>query len=594
MGFFIAEAVWGPFRAYSRQALRAVGGFNEQLESHAESDLALRVAAQGGAELVPEMLYARRINTQHQAQRSPRATVQGFARKLLAGFRLLRIKRTLCLQGKEYRAASLLIPFLYHSLDVHGIRSGLVRVLRLMKNAPSSFLRKHLFGVLEWVCGSFISRMSWWPAGPSCAPEIHRSGSAKRFAYYMWHFPALSETFLHRELAALRACGLDVTILAEESENIEMADENARQLLEYTQYLYPLDEHRVRRCKRRFFLSHPLVFLTSFLYLVTRQYRERKNISDDAYVFSKAVYLAGVLRDRGIDHVHTPWADETALVAQVASRLAGSTYSVQARAHDIHRRSYQYGLLDKFRGAKFVVTNTLYNRAHLQELFDQSDPAKLVLIYNGLDLDEFVPPRTHKVENSKLKVLCVARLIEQKGLVYLLKACRILLDKGLDFHCEIVGAPEEPLYTTYFVQLKLLHRRLTLEHHVVFSGAQPFSGVLARYAASDIFVLPCVIAEDGSRDVTPNSLIEAMAMEMPVVSTTVTGVPEIVEDGVSGILVPPRDEEALADALSRLLRDRGLRERLGANARKKVEAKFQVNRNILRYVDLFTDRPDHA
>jgi glycosyltransferase involved in cell wall biosynthesis len=327
---------------------------------------------------------------------------------------------------------------------------------------------------------------------------------------------------------------------------------------------------------------------------MTLQYRERKNVFDDAYVFSKAVYLAGVLRDRGFNHVHTPWADETALVAQVASKLAGSTYSVQARAHDIHRRSYQYGLRERFEGAKFIVTNTLYNRTHLQNLLNKSDWSKLVVIYNGLDLDRLVAPRAEKVKNGKPKVLCVARLVEPKGLVYLLEACKILFEKGMDFDCEVVGAPEEPLYTNYFVELKLLHRRLALQNRVVFLGALPFSKVLERYAMADIFALPCLTAEDGSNDVTPNSLIEAMAMGLAVVSTTITGIPEIVEDGVSGILVPPKEEKALADALSRLLRDRELRERLGANARKKVEAKFQSRRNIVAYVDLFSDRVHRA
>jgi glycosyltransferase involved in cell wall biosynthesis len=153
-----------------------------------------------------------------------------------------------------------------------------------------------------------------------------------------------------------------------------------------------------------------------------------------------------------------------------------------------------------------------------------------------------------------------------------------------------VGCPEEPQQTNYLVELKILHRRLALEHHVVLWGAQPFSEILEGSAASDIFVLPCVIAEDGGRDITPTSLIEAMAMELPVVSTTITGIPEIVEDGISGILVPPRQEGALAEALVRLLRDRGLRERLGANARQKVEARFQLSRNILARVDLFSDK----
>src|SRR6185295_15360581 len=132
-------------------------------------------------------------------------------------------------------------------------------------------------------------------------------------------------------------------------------------------------------------------------------------------------------------------------------------------------------------------------------------------------------------------------LIEQKGLSYLLQACARLREGGHSFECEIVGGTED-IYMNYYLELKKLHRNLALENQVRFVGSLPFKAVLKKYSQADIFILPCVIAEDGSRDITPNALIEAMAMKLAVISTTVTGVPEIVEDGVSGILVPPHDD----------------------------------------------------
>jgi glycosyltransferase involved in cell wall biosynthesis len=174
--------------------------------------------------------------------------------------------------------------------------------------------------------------------------------------------------------------------------------------------------------------------------------------------------------------------------------------------------------------------------------------------------------------------------------VYLLQACRNLREKGYQFKCEIIGGPEEPLYTNYFIELKKLHRRLDLSDCVLFLGARRFNEVLEKHREADIFVLPSVIAQDGSRDITPNSLIEAMAMKLPVISTTVTGIPEIVEDGVSGVLVPPNDENALTEALIRLIEDPDRRKELGENARKRVEEKFDVNKNISRYIDLFAGK----
>ncbi len=184
-------------------------------------------------------------------------------------------------------------------------------------------------------------------------------------------------------------------------------------------------------------------------------------------------------------------------------------------------------------------------------------------------------------------MLTVATLGETKGLVYLLKSCKALKKRGFVFKCEIIGGTHEPIYTNYYVELKKLRGKFGLEKSVSFLGAQPFNNVLEGYKNADIFILPCVIARDGSRDVTPNVLIEAMAMKIPVISTNITGIPELVQDGISGILVPPENECALTEAIIRLINDDKLRRDLGEKAREKVEERFDINKNILKYIDLF-------
>ena len=129
-----------------------------------------------------------------------------------------------------------------------------------------------------------------------------------------------------------------------------------------------------------------------------------------------------------------------------------------------------------------------------------------------------------------------------------------------------------------------------MEDCVFFPGLSGSSKFWKKYREADIFILPSVIAEDGSRDITPNVLIEAMAMKIPVISTTVTGIPEIVENEVSGILVPPNDENALADTIIKLIHDSNLRNELEENARKRIEERFDSNKNIGQYVDLFSGR----
>jgi glycosyltransferase involved in cell wall biosynthesis len=332
------------------------------------------------------------------------------------------------------------------------------------------------------------------------------------------------------------------------------------------------------------------MYIRLFLYVFCRSYHVLKNPPFDRKVFSKSVYLAGILRENGVTHIHSPWADLNAFIALIASRLLGIPYSVHARAHDIHRKTYLYGLSEKFENANFVITNTQYNVNYLSNLLNHAGDTKIHLVYNGLNLERFRPEGHRTGLASPPRILCVARLIEQKGLIYLLKACQILKEQGITFRCQIIGGPENPLFMNYYVALRSLHRKLHLEEDVFFLGSQPFSRVVEAYRDADIFVLPCVIAQDGSRDITPNSLIEAMAMELPVISTDITGIPEIVDDGVNGILVPPHDENVLSEAILRLIKDESVRRELGACARRKVESRFDINKNIIHYVTLFQQR----
>jgi glycosyltransferase involved in cell wall biosynthesis len=261
---------------------------------------------------------------------------------------------------------------------------------------------------------------------------------------------------------------------------------------------------------------------------------------------------------------------------------------VHARASEIHRHTSRVGLRERIAHAELVVTNSRFNQAHLGAILGPSRPPA-ALVYDGIDLATCTVERAAPRHPGPMRLLCVARLIEPKGLLELLGACDLLTQRGEPFVCDVVGGPDEPQYTSYWVRLKLLHRRLGLQRSVRFHGPQPFDAVLDWYRQADIFVLPCVVAANGCHDITPNSLIEAMAMRLPVVSTTITALPEIVENGENGLLVPPGDVTALADAIARLMHDPHLRRRLGENARMRVEQRFDVERNVLHLDRLFRE-----
>jgi Glycosyltransferase len=274
----------------------------------------------------------------------------------------------------------------------------------------------------------------------------------------------------------------------------------------------------------------------------------------------------------------------------LAAKLLDVPFSLQVRAHDLHDPAYHQALREMLPSADFVITNTQYNRPFIQALMPGSGTG-IHTIYNGINLAEFNPPKRSTATGGPTRILCVARLVEQKGLTYLLDACALLRERNFSFTCDVIGGTEEPLYTEYWQRLKELHHRLELESCVFFRGAQPFATVMEAYRSAEVFVLPCVVAQDGRRDITPNAVIEAMAMKLPVVSTPVTGVVEIVEHGTSGLLVPPEDPLALADEIERLARDRALATTLGENARQRIENRFDADKNVLARLRLFGATP---
>ncbi|MCB9089557.1 MAG: glycosyltransferase [Calditrichae bacterium] len=449
-------------------------------------------------------------------------------------------------------------------------------------------IRNHLKQVVAPYCYRFaITYLSKWLIG---LPKIKPSGTSPKdaaIAYYTWNFPAFSQTFIQREVTALAGAGIPLTVFADTCKNPEALDEQARYWYERTQYLMPLDQQRVLKYRRMFLRAHPLRYLNLFMFVMTRSYAHYKSFQNDRFIFAKAVYLAGLLQDRHITHLHAPWADISAFIVMVAARLLGITYSLQGRAHELHRKQFAFALDEKFSHALFAVTNTQFNRRHLASILNGRTVQKLHQIYNGVDLARFRPGEKTRNAGGPVRILSVARLIEEKGLVYLLQACAQLRDRGIAFQCDIIGGPEEPYYLNYHLQLKKLYRCLRLREQVSFLGPLSFDRILTHYQSADIFVLPCVIAENGGRDIIPNSLIEAMAMRLPVIATPVGGIPEMVEEGISGLIVPPGDAAALADAIRKLIDDPQLSAELGRNARKRVEERFDINRNIASYIALF-------
>lgn len=293
---------------------------------------------------------------------------------------------------------------------------------------------------------------------------------------------------------------------------------------------------------------------------------------------SLARALAAQLARRGLAHLHAHFIDRPAAIAARAARLAGATFSISAHAKDIYLGD-PAEIRRRLGEARFTVTCTAYNRDVLQRLAPPG--AAVHLAYHGIDVARFAPPAAPlAAAAAPPRILAVGRLREKKGFATLVAACALLRDRGIACECDIVGYGEQRAALEAAIDAAGLGSRVRLR------GTMNHAQIIELYRTATVFAAPSEIAADGDRDGIPNVLLEAMACGLPVVSTPVSGIPEVVRDGVEGRLVPPADPRALADALGTLVGDAALRARLGAAARSTVVSRFGEDRNLARLATL--------
>ena len=290
---------------------------------------------------------------------------------------------------------------------------------------------------------------------------------------------------------------------------------------------------------------------------------------------TQAVRLAVAVRQRRITHLHAHFGSAATTVARLAALLSGVPYTFTAHAKDIFHCDVDVAdLRRKLEDASAVVTVSDYNLAYLRRTYG-SAASSVTRIYNGLDLDRFAftaPGGARTPDQGPPVIAAVGRLVEKKGFADLLQAVALMVAAGRDVRLDLVGTG--PLQEALAEQVD----QLGLARHVQLRGALPQGRVRDVVAGASVFAAPCVVSEDGNRDGLPTVLLEAMALGTPCVATPVTGIPEVVVDGVTGLLVPERDPAALATALARLLDDRDLARNLATRARGLVEAEFDVRR----------------
>jgi glycosyltransferase involved in cell wall biosynthesis len=380
----------------------------------------------------------------------------------------------------------------------------------------------------------------------------------REVAYLLERFPSFGQTFCYREVAELERQGTKVHVYSIRRPVSEPRQDWDEQLVRRVHYL-PEEDALVREVDR--------AVREGRVSSATRDALEKWGRRSDFLRLYQAIYVGLRLQEAGVGRLHAHFAGMAARTAFWINRFFGIPYSFTAHANDIFApRDFEVSLAKLLTNAEAIVTVSDYAAEFLRNRFPEA-ASKVHRIYNGVDLSRF-----HPVDfgSGIPAILSIGRLIEKKGFADLIAACRLLKPRGRDFICEIIG--EGPLETALQSQIV----REELESCVKLVGPQTQSQISLRLAHATIFALPCTREEGGGMDNLPTVIMEAMAAGLPVISTPLAGVPEMVETGVNGLLVPEHDPEALCAAIEYLIANPEQARRFGDRGREIARERFSI------------------
>jgi colanic acid/amylovoran biosynthesis glycosyltransferase len=389
-------------------------------------------------------------------------------------------------------------------------------------------------------------------------------------AYVMSRFPKLTETFILAELEAMDRAGVWIELhplLRQTGEPVQPAAGRWVDRAHYLPFLSPA----ILRSQWTFLRdrSRRRRYLRAFADMIRGTWRSPNFLLGGLGIFPKVAHASLAMVDEGVDHVHCHFANHPALAGWLVHRLVDIPYSFTAHGSDLHVDRTM--LATKVAEAAFVVTISADNRSVIEASAGAVGSGKVEVIHCGIDPAAFRP--LEGTADGPLRIVAVGTLHEVKGQIHLIEACRLLAERGVAFTCRFIGdGPDRSA-------LEARVAEAGLDDRVTFAGRMTSDAVAAELAASDVLAAPSVPTRGGKREGIPVVLMEAMASGLPVVASRLSGIPELVTDGVDGLLVPPGDDGALADALARLAGDPAERERLGAAGRATVMRDFDVDRN---------------
>jgi colanic acid/amylovoran biosynthesis glycosyltransferase len=387
----------------------------------------------------------------------------------------------------------------------------------------------------------------------------------RRLAYLFERFPAFTKTFCAREVAELYRQNVHVPVFSIRPPN---DDRPLNISLDGVDIRYLPDSNGLR-----------FKVLTR---LAARRFSHIWNPKEDPrdkHRFYEAIHLGPQLEKEGITAVHAHFAGLATRTAWWIKRLFGIPYSFTGHANDIfvEKPDQRLPLRQLIKDADFVATETDFSTEYLKSKFPES-ANKIYRVYNGLNLDPF---RLADPAAGPLQIISIGRLIPKKGFEVLVNACNVLITRGLQLNCRIVGSGPE------HVPLRQLIDRLALGKFIELTGPKAQPEIVDLLAQSNLFVFPAVEDDSGDRDNLPTVIIEAMASGLPVVTTGLGGIGEIVTHQANGLIVPEGDVDALAEAIAFLAEHAELRKSYGQHGLAVVKEKFRVETTVTQLIGLF-------
>ncbi len=403
----------------------------------------------------------------------------------------------------------------------------------------------------------------------------------QRVLYVVSLFPCWSETFIVREIRTLIEDGVDVRILSLKRPSERLVQADAATLLDRVHHPQPFA--LALWGGLRALLRYPFRVFGAAATIAAETWREPAVMLKSLVALARGLEHLHWLRQFDPEIIHAHWATYPSTVAWALGRILERPFGFTCHAHDIFVDRQL--LVRKLEGAALAVTISRHNVGWLDANVSPLARSKLEVVHCGVDLERSHWQPDGRAEN---RILAVGRLDPIKGFDTLIQALRLLHEQGMPFHCQVIG--DGPLRASLQAQAQ----ELGLQGRLEFVGAQPQEAVRTALNEATVFVLPSQVTADGNRDGIPVALMEAMAAGCAVVSTTVSGIPELITDGEQGLLVPERDPAALSRALGRLLGDAALRRHLASAARQRIEAEFDARKEARKLHHLMAEATDVA